>query len=172
MIGITWGKRRASVHIPPEAQFGAGVALGAGIGAGVGIAIQYPGLGVALGIALGVGISTLLLDRQGKAPRDTGERLLLDQAGRGASITQAFVADADGAVRVHWEVAGRSPSGLLPHATFALRRKGSTGSQATAVTFRGQQRDGSATSALPPGVYVIRVLATPWTSWRVRVTMA
>ena len=168
MTGITQSKRRAGLHVPPEARFAAGVALSAASGVGAGMAIHYPGLGAALGTALGVGIGTVLLTWQGKTPTSTGERLLLDQTGRGAGITPSFVADAEGDVRVSWEVAGRSPSGLLPHATFALRRKCSR--EAT-VAFRNQQRGGSVTSLLTPGIYKIHVLATPWTSWRVRATV-
>ena len=166
MTRITRNKRRAGVHVPPEARFAAGVALSAASGVGAGMAIQYPGLGAALGTALGVGIGTVLLTWQGNAPTGTGERVLLDQAGRGAGITPAFVAEGD--VRVSWEVAGRSPSGLLPYVTFTLRCKGNP---AAAVTFRNQQRGGGVTSTLTPGVYVIHVLATPWTSWRVRATV-
>ena len=83
--------------------------------------------------------------------------------GRSAPFT------ASGNVRLTWEVSGQSHSGIEPRAGFYLYRDGVDG-HLTAVA--AQHGDGSATRVLPSGRYVIRVLATPWTRWRVRVTVA
>ena len=95
------------------------------------------------------------------------ERVLVEATGTGDGRSAPFT--ASGNVRLTWEVSGQSHSGIEPSAGFYLYRDGVDGHL---TAFAAQRGDGSATRVLASGQYVIRVLATPWTHWRVRVTVA
>ncbi len=84
------------------------------------------------------------------------EHVLVEAAGTRDGRSVSF--QASGNARFAWEVSGQSRSGIELSAGFYLYHDGVDGHL---TAFAAQNGDGSATRVLPPGHYVIRVLATP-----------
>jgi hypothetical protein len=138
--------------------------VGTVLGVALGLVLGVPELGVACGLPLGVTLGAALSLR-GSETTMTNGHVLLRAEGQGDGMSATFT--ASGAVHLAWEVAGRSPARLGPHAGFFLSREEDA---STTASFPAQTHAASTTRVLLPGRYVITVFATPWTTWRVRVT--
>ena len=151
------------MQLPCAHQWAGAITLGTMLGAGLGLVLGAPDLGVAVGLPLGVSLAAALHLR-GSETTATTRPLLLTAHGQGEGATAPFT--ASGPVYLAWQVWGRSPSRLGPHARFVLSPAGDTD---TTTSFGAHPHAASAVQELRPGRYVITVHATPWTSWWVRV---
>jgi hypothetical protein len=93
---------------------------------------------------------------------------LLYASGSGSLQTVAFTSGGS-KVNVCWTVSGQSPSGAFgPSVAFFLKPAG-TGPWGPEFDVE-QAAQACSTVSLAAGVYVVNVIATPWTQWSLTLT--